>query len=437
MLFTIIWLIGTLALLVKKPEWLLLVFFTLTISAVNFDLPFGNIRYRPLLAVMLFARSFLDDRINVFDFFQHSGFKWIILFFLYIILLSWGKDTLQPEVFRLLLLSVMTAYLGYYAFCIYNHSTIVEIAIVLAGLICFSDLMYTYKVIGNFPVQRVYYLLFPNTTVMEEQNDTNHNFYGFICGIGFVMLFARYVWGGSIWGRWSFLFMPLLLLGVLMSTSRSSLLGLIFAAASILVIGARNPETQKKVYATLGMMSMLIGIMLFLFITLQSFLDLDNHFLSNITFRLVEEPVAVIRKNLGLSYNVQDLDAMDWRKESASLAWEAYTRLSVPEQLTGVGIGGYLQRNLGQNGLNPHNGLLYILLESGLIGFLLYSFLFAIAVRSGLVKGVSPLLLVLIFILFYSLGQNEELISATAMLFISTLFSSTQSKYSIYGRETV
>lgn len=421
-------------LLVNKPDWLLLIFFTLTISAINFDLPLGNIRYRPLLGILLLARSLIDKRMSVFTILDNVGFRLILLFFLYIILLSWGKDTLQPEIFRLLLLSIVTAYLGLYTFSIHNSPFILETAIVLSGIICLADLVYTYKVIGNFPVQRIYYLFFPNTTVMEEMNDTNHNFYGFICGIGFVMLFSQFIWGGGIWGKWTYVIMPLLFLGVLMSTSRSTLLGLIIASFYIMYKGAQNSESRQKVYSTFAVMGVITGSVLFLFIALQSFFDLDNSFLSNISFRLIEEPVAVIRKNLGLSYNVQNLDAMDWRKESAGLAWDAFTRLSVFEQISGVGIGGYLQRNLGQNGLNPHNGVLYILLESGLIGFILYFSFFIMAAKAGLNNQLSPLLLVLIFILFYSLGQNEELISATAMLFISTLFSGTTVKSFVYGR---
>lgn len=424
-------------LLVNKPEWLLLVFFTLTISAINFDLPLGNIRYRPILGILLLARSFIDNRMNVFAIFDNAGFRLILLFFLYIILLSWGKDTLQPEIFRLLLLSIVTAYLGLYAFSIHNSAFILETAIVISGIICLADLVYTYKVIGNFPVQRIYYLFFPNTTIMEEMNDTNHNFYGFICGIGFVMLFSQFIWGGGLWGKWAYVLMPLLFLGVLMSTSRSTLLGLIIATFYIMYKGAQNSESRNKVYSTIAVMGVITGSVLFLFVALQSFFDLDNSFLSNISFRMIEEPVAVIRKNLGLSYNVQNLDAMDWRKESAGLAWDAYTRLSVFEQISGVGIGGYLQRNLGQNGLNPHNGVLYILLESGLIGFILYFSFFIMAAKAGLNNGISPLLLVLIFILFYSLGQNEELISATAMLFVSTLFSGTTVKSLVYGRQDI
>ncbi|MFN6337057.1 MAG: O-antigen ligase family protein [Sphingobacteriales bacterium] len=425
MLGSSILLIITIAILIKKPEWLLLLFFTLTISAINFDLPLGNIRYRPLLAILLVARSFFTPGLDTFRMLGNTGMKWIFLFFLYIIMLSWGNDTLKPDIFRLIMLSVITAYLGCYAYTIRQNTAILETAILLSGMICFSDLLYTYKIIGNFPVQRLYYLFFPNSSILEEINDTNHNFYGFICGIGFILLFSRFIWDGDRWSNYLFLLLPLLFLGVLMSTSRSTIFGLIIASSIILYIGSRNPILSGKVYTTLGIMGVIIVGILFLFLSLSSFLDLDYSFISNITYRLVEEPVAVIRKYMGLSYNVQNLDAMDWRKESASIAWEAYLRFPIREQLMGVGIGGYLQRNLGQNGLNPHNGLLYILVESGLIGFIMYLYIFIQAIFSGIRSNFSPLFLVLFFILFYSFGQNEELISATAMLFISTLIANS------------
>jgi hypothetical protein len=425
MLGSSILLIITIALLIKKPVWLLLLFFTLTISAINFDLPLGNIRYRPLLAILLVARSFFTPGLDTFRILGNTGMKWIFLFFLYIIMLSWGNDTLKPDIFRLIMLSVITAYLGCYAYTIRQNTAILETAILLSGMICFSDLLYTYKIIGNFPVQRLYYLFFPNSSILEEINDTNHNFYGFICGIGFILLFSRFIWAGDRWSNYLFLLLHLLFLGVLMSTSRSTIFGLIIASSIILYIGSRNPILSGKVYTTLGIMGVIIAGILFLFLSLSSFLDLDYSFISNITYRLVEEPVAVIRKYMGLSYNVQNLDAMDWRKESASIAWEAYLRFPIRDQLMGVGIGGYLQRNLGQNGLNPHNGLLYILVESGLIGFIMYLYIFIQAIFSGIRSNFSPLFLVLFFILFYSFGQNEELISATAMLFISTLIANS------------
>lgn len=427
MLITFLLLLFTVYLLFQKPEWALLLFFTLTIAAVNFDLSVGG-RYRPLLAFLLVIRSVTDRRFSLATFFQHPGYRLMLLFFGYILFLSWGMQSMQPEVLRLLLLSVVTAYLAFYAYRVNDSPEILEMAIILSGLICFADLWYTYKIIGQFPVQRLYFLFFPNSLTLEEANDTNHNFYGFICGIGFVLLFARFIGGGSPIGRWAPLLLPLLFLGVLMSTSRSTLLGLIVSTLYVWYTGARDPEKRPRVMASMGLAGIAVGGILFLFIALQTFLELDNSFISNITMRLVEEPVAVIRKQLGYSYNVQDLDAMDWRKESAGLALEAYSRLPVQEQLTGVGIGGYLQRDLGRNGLNPHNGILYILVEAGLIGWLIYAAMFRMALLAGKQSVLFPMVLVLVFILFYSLGQNEELISATAMSFVSTLFAGLKNK---------
>jgi len=137
MLGSSILLIITIAILIKKPEWLLLLFFTLTISAINFDLPLGNIRYRPLLAILLVARSFFTPGLDTFRMLGNTGMKWIFLFFLYIIMLSWGNDTLKPDIFRLIMLSVITAYLGCYAYTIRQNTAILETAILL---ICFSQI---------------------------------------------------------------------------------------------------------------------------------------------------------------------------------------------------------------------------------------------------------------------------------------------------------
>jgi len=409
-------------LLIYKPSYALVVFFTLTIAAINFDIPGSGTRFRPILGGLLLLRSAFHSRILPIDFVRLPVYRLMLIFFGYILLLSWGKETLQGEITRLLLLSLVTAYLGYYAFKLGNGAGILKASIIFAGLICFADLAYTYKFIGHFPVQRIYHLFFPNYNELEELNDTNHNFYGFICGISLVLLLSEHLNARSGWARIAWLLMPLMLLGVLMSTSRSTLLGLIVAAAYLIYRGLRDPLSRKRTAGILSFSGITLAIVLFAFVTLQSFFELDSEFLDNISFRLVEEPMAVVRKNLGYEYNVQNLDAMDWRKESAALALEAYGRLRIDEQITGVGIGGYLKRNLGQNGLNPHNGILYILVESGLIGFLLYFSMIWIVIRNAFrARPVSALVLVLIFIIFYSLGQNEELISATAMLFVSTL----------------
>jgi hypothetical protein len=137
---------------------------------------------------------------------------------------------------------------------------------------------------------------------------------------------------------------------------------------------------------------------------IQNIFALENAFIDNIYFRLVEEPIAVFRKYSGQSYDIQQLDAMDWRAESAAIAWQVYLHLPPLKQLFGVGIGGYLQNNLGHNELNPHNGYLYLLIESGLIGCLLYFSLVFLMIKDALQKNtISSLLLVMLFIIHFQM----------------------------------
>ena len=149
-------------LLLYRPAFALVIFFAMTIAAVNFDIPGTSIRLRPLLAALLLVRSVFHRDFTPLQFMNFPGYRTLILFFAYILLLSWGKETLYGENIRLLLLSVVTAYLAFYAFILFDNSALVKISIVVAGMICLADLVYTYMMIGSFPVQRIYHLFFPN-----------------------------------------------------------------------------------------------------------------------------------------------------------------------------------------------------------------------------------------------------------------------------------
>jgi O-Antigen ligase len=255
-------------------------------------------------------------------------------------------------------------------------------------------------------------------------NDTNHNFYGFICGIGFLLMLNEGIKNHFRQPVKYLISMPVLFLGVLMSTSRSALFGV-----AITIIGLCWMYFGKQEYRKLMSKLMVKGVLtlvgsLVAFALIQKLFVLDNSFIDNIYFRLVEEPLAVFRKYSGQSYDIQQLDAMDWRAESAAIAWQVYLHLPPWKQLLGVGIGGYLQNNLGHNELNPHNGYLYLLIESGLIGCLIYFSLVFWMIKDAIQKHtISSLLLVMLFIMFYSAGQNDELITASAMITISSLIS--------------
>jgi O-antigen ligase len=255
----------------------------------------------------------------------------------------------------------------------------------------------------------------------------NHNFYGLICGMCFVFLINEFINKRSS-GKLTLL-LPIMFLGVLMSTSRSSLLGIIGISVFLLGRQLRSKESSKKAIKLITLGISVIFLALFLFVTVQQALDLNSEFVENITQRMVDEPVAVFNKHMGFNYNAQALDALEWRGEASSNAFEAFQKLKPVEQLFGIGFWGFVTRNLGRNFLPPHNGLLLLLIENGIVGLCLYSILVISIFMESFKKniGISPLVTILIFIIIYCVGQNGELTSSITFLFIVSLIG--ENKY--------
>jgi len=150
--------------------------------------------------------------------------------------------------------------------------------------------------------------------------------------------------------------------------------------------------------------------------------------MDEITLRLVDEPVAVFYKHMGLNYDANSLNAMNWREEASSNAFEAYLSLNSLEQIFGIGFWGYVARNLGKNNLPPHNGILFMLIEDGLAGLILYATLITSVVRKSLrtYGGISPLVTALIFIIIFCLGNNGELTTSNTFLIVVTIIAETK-----------
>jgi O-antigen ligase len=114
---------------------------------------------------------------------------------------------------------------------------------------------------------------------------------------------------------------------------------------------------------------------------------------------------------------------MDWREKASQEAWQAFLNMDFKEQITGIGYGGYVYRNYG-HGYQPHNGILLILIEAGMIGLIMYlTIVVSIIRKSFKSKSLSPLVTILLFFFFYCIGQNGELTSGIAFLFIGSLIA--------------
>jgi O-antigen ligase len=346
-----------------------------------------------------------------------------LVYLLYISLITASYQLFTMELLKQLISTALAAYFAFYYLLTFEGHRFLKTAVIFSGLLCLADLVYTYKVFGSFPVQRlyIYYTGGEADVAIDDFNGTfNHNFFGQVCGMAFIFIFVELFrsWKSN---RKFLLLLPMMFMGILMSTSRSALVALVGVIVLILFREMRN-QTNRKIIGklfTYVVGALFLAIVAFQF--LSGFFKLDTNFLNNVVFRLVDEPLAILQKSLGQPYDIQSLGPMYWREEASANALQAYANLDLNEQLFGIGSGGFIMRDLG-HGLNPHNGVLMILIESGLVGFCLYlAIIGGTLIRAIKLKSVTPSFAVICFIAIYGIGQNAELTSSTMFLFVATV----------------
>ncbi len=412
----------------KYPAFVAVVFFTLTLADVNFKMGGFPLNSRALIGIAAFARTLIDPKEDSRLGFFSSPAKNIPLFTIYTLLISEFYDLITFEFIKSCALTFIAVYLGYYYFFKKNSPVYFKISLIIAGVICFSDLAYTYIFVGSFPVQRIYQRLLGVPLVYDQYGDVlepvNWGFYGAICGMSFLFILNDYINKKSKQSL-VLLLLPVMFLGVLMSTSRSSLLGMIGASIFLISKELKDKERARRAYQLIFVALGVIIMALFVFSVLSEYLNLDVEFIERISSRLVDEPIAVLNKYLGNSYNAQELDALDWRGEASEIGFKAFLDLTFVEQFFGIGFWGYATRDLGHTQLPPHNGPLMILVEYGILGcvFWFYIFLSTIITSLKINKLTSPVLTILLFYFLYCLGQNEEMTHGLFLMSLSTLIA--------------
>jgi hypothetical protein len=414
--------------LIVKPEYVAVVFFTITIADMNASVAGLPVNIRALLGIALFARTLLPMETEEHETFFASPAKYIVIFLLYTMALSEFYDLLDVTYARTCALTFISAYTGYYFFFRYNDTRLLKLSLMIAGFICFSDLVYTYATEGSFPVIRIYKHLLGIPEQLNEHGEIveaiNWGFYGLICGMGFVVLLTDYI-NGKMASKLAFVLMPVMFLGVLMSTSRSALLGVAGISFFIMAREFNHHARWQRAASLLMIIFSALLVSVIVFMSIQSLLALNTDFMEEISLRLIDEPIAVLNKHLGLNYDVHSLGAMEWRTEASSDALGAFLDLKTVEEFFGIGFWGYVTRNLGHNNLPPHNGLLMLLIEFGIVGLVYW----CIMIYSYLAKSfrasdmTSPISIAIIFIILFSLANNAELTGSIMFLFVSTLIA--------------
>jgi hypothetical protein len=429
-------------LLVTRPDVIAVLFFTITIADINFELGGLPMNARALIGLALFGRTIISAKNEMQQgFLSNSKTLLIIAFTFYTILVTAFNDLVTAAFIKQSFLTLIAVYCGYFYYMKRGDMRYIKISLVLAGIICFFDLAYTYKMYGEFPVQRIYQWLLNVPVELDEDGKRveviNHNFYGLICGMSFVVIINQFINQKSP-KKLILLLLPVMFLGVLMSTSRSTLLGIIVISIVLILRELKHRERAQKAFMLIGLAIGILFLSLFLFTTMQSYFTLENDFIERISQRLIDEPVAVFNKHLGMNYNAQALEAMDWREEASADAFAAFLNLKPLEQIFGIGYWGFIVRDLGRTGINPHNGFLLLLIETGIAGLLMYIYLVSSIIRKSLRinNNIPPMVTTLIFVIFYCIGQNGELTSSITFLFITTLIAENElTEYRVHSED--
>ncbi len=400
----------------RKPEMVAILLFTAVIADINFDLAGMPLNFRAMVSLSLLGRVLLGGDSKPIPAFAELSYTWQIIFFsIFVLAVTSMHGLLDMGVFKEFMLSVVCAFLAYHYFFQHKNYKIFKISIILAGLSCMLDLAYTYGTQGGFPVNRLYYQFTPAYVVV------NHNFFGYICGTAFVFLLADYLADSKLPQKINLIMMPAMFLGVLLSTSRSALLILLIVSLGVIGKALFTSGKGKKATTLIIVSLTCVLLMLFLFQIITIMFQIDSEFMETITARMIDEPMAILNRWMGNSYDVNSLDSMDWRAEASALAYNTFMNMPVEDQLFGIGWGGFLARDIG-HGYDAHNGILLMFIEIGVVGSVIYFWMLISLVGRTIRYGYfSPLTVCLIYMFMYVTSHNKELMSFFAFLVTGTL----------------
>jgi hypothetical protein len=420
---------GFLYLLIHKPEIVAVLLFTMVISKINFDLKGLPLNSKAIISLALFFRVLMDKKgVKFSTFLANPTAKLLVIFLSYVILIALSQDLFTMDLVKESISSVLAAFFVYHYFLKLHSDNQLKTALIASGLICFADLAYTYVVFGGFPIHRLTEKYASNeygTDYVEDIEGPNWNFFGQTCGMCFVFMLSGIIKNKSE-KKIAFLLLPIMLLGVLMSTSRSALLGLLVVVILIILNGINYREQKRKITKITIFIVGTAFAGILLFAIFGRFLNLNSRFIDEMISRMSDEPVAILKKSLGQQYNINNLGSMYWREESSEIAYTAYLNLDLREQIFGIGNTGFEARSLG-HGFNAHNATLLLLIENGMVGFLIFFFLVGgTIIRSLRMKNFSPCVSVVLFTIVYGLGQNSEWTSITTYIFLFGIVSEIQ-----------
>lgn len=402
----------------QKPYWGSAICLVLFFSGLNVELSNSFLNLRAILTFAVFLRlSAKKYNHYFFQIFRNQWYTLLLIFFSY----AFFCDLLFTEltffdVFKTFILNIFLCYIGVKTY-LYNRK-IVEYAIILSGFICLIDLLYTFIVFDSFPIRRI------STFYLGYEKESNHNFFGMVCGLACIISWLKFIKEKEKYMRIALLGSIFAMsLGVIISTSRSAVLGLI---GVFLIFSLR----KNGFYKTIFVCFIMIMFTIFTYLLIDGFAN-GTQFQIKLKERFIEEPLTAIYSSQGKRYSQETHGSGEWREESAINGLNVFLQFPLNEKLFGIGTGGYVIRNYSE-GLQPHNGYLLLFIERGLIGGLIFcALLFSLIKYYSKIKPNSINMLLIVFMLFYSLPQNSELTSGLMVLLIG---SEIAERFTLTGR---
>ncbi len=422
-------------LFIKKPYTLSAILLFMFLYGFNLKLPF-LFDLRGLLLIGMIGRLLVekDNQTLISKFLLTDKYFYMLISFVFYslaILLArfYGFGDLNLIKSNLILIGSLI--LGFIVGVNPKGKNVFIIAIVSSGVFATIDMLYTYIVYSsNHPVRVLNVFLYHDTTTI------NYNYHGMLIGITFIYTILLF-YKKKINKILSMILLLLFALGVVLTTSRGAIVGIIIVFAIMIVTQKDITINIKKVIS--GSIAILLFFISFYIIYNTILSDISKPvLLDNIYWRLYQEPLSILGiAPSGEHAYKEDVQygTMSWRYERSANDIEKFLHSSLIDQTFGLGEGGYVINNYNGDNLNAHNGFVLLLIERGIIGFFLFITIIALLIIESLklIRSTSfhiPIIYLLLFLIIYTLTQNDEITGSLSFLILGGIIGNNKNSKS-------
>ena len=351
----------------------------------------------------------------ILELISNKFFVLLLIFTFYTYLNFFLNQSSLLFIFRELIQKLILLFLGFIAIRELKGKKMIAIGILLAGLLCTGDLIFSHIVFGQL------YIVPIINYIRGDYSLLNYNFYASGCGVALIITTILFV-NKELKKITSFILLIIFALGILISTSRMTLLAV---AVTLVLIPLTRKELNinfRKLFS-FGIVGTIIIVMVALsYSFILSEMNISTEVADKIYFRLVQEPLSFFQKEpeeFGWDNNKVKGTAR-WRMSHTFRDIDVFLVQKNSVIFFGYGKGGYSKIGLVQFQKNKrwqyssHNFYTNLVSEIGIVGlflFLLFFIPLLYSAAKNLKKGVLhfSLVFILFYLFLYTFGGNPDL----------------------------